>query len=285
MLGCEVARMLATVPGVEVLRSSRALRRGWVELDAEGGAAAARSALGSVEPDLVVNCAGVLASELSPAGATELRRAVAVNALFPHDLGLAAEARGVRVVHVSTDAVFRAAAGRCFEDDEGYATDVYAATKRLGEPLLGNVVSLRCSFVGRLPDRRGGLLEWIAQHPPGAEVQGFVDQAWNGLTTAHVARVCAALAEPSFFERARAEGHVHHLFHDPPLTKHELLVLIAEAFGLELTVTPVSSGRATSRVLGTRYSVLREHLESGPSLVASLEELARRDPIRTRTYD
>ena len=272
MLGREVVRALRA-RGCEVVETGRRGDGGRLRFDAERDPA---TSLFADPVDLVVNCAAVLASEIDEAGVESVRRAETVNAAFPHALAAAAAAAGARLVHISTDAVFRADAGRCLEDDERWADDVYGSTKRRGEPDAANALSLRCSFIGRDPQRRRGLLEWLLAQPGGAAVDGFVDQAWNGLASGQVAAVCAALADEALFARARAESPVHHVFEDPPLTKHELVELCVRTFGLPLTVVPRESGRPSSRVLGTRHAALAECLQSVPARAGTLAALAER---------
>jgi len=263
MLGREVAAACEAA-GHDTIRTSRARREGWLAFDVE------RDDIATViaDADLVVNCAAVLAAD----AARDPVLAHTVNARFPRRLAAA----GARTVHISTDAVFSDDAGRCFEDDPPNADDPYGASKREGEPDAANAITIRCSFVGLDPQRRRGLVEWLLATDTGAEVDGFVDQAWNGLVSTQVARVCVALADTKTFKNARTEARVHHLFEDPTLTKHELVEQVVAAFALPLTVLPSTSGRAMSRVLGTRYHVLREHLESGPGRAASLAQLAQR---------
>jgi dTDP-4-dehydrorhamnose reductase len=279
MLGRAVAAAAAGVPGIQVVRSSREPLPGWVQFDAEAGAQATEQLLNAVGPiDLIVNCAGVLSSDIDPLNTSDLFRAERVNADFPRELALAALARGTHLVHVSTDAVFRDDAGRCLEDDESFAGDTYGSTKRRGEPTLENALTLRCSFVGRDPTRRRGLIEWLLARPRGEEVAGFVDQTWNGLTTSQVAAVAQGLLDAQLFERARREGPVHHLFEDPALSKYDLLVLCCETFGLDVTLVPAASGRPVNRVLGSRHTVLAACLESAPPRAVSLEAIAARHP-------
>jgi dTDP-4-dehydrorhamnose reductase len=257
------------------VRAGRTPAPDWIRFDAERDAV---HDLFSVPVAVVVNCAGVLASEIDSSDRASVRRAEAVNARFPHELARAALAADARLIHVSTDAVFARHAGRCLEDNALFADDVYATTKRHGEPELDNSLSLRVSFVGVDPARRRGLVEWLRAHPVGSRVEGFVDQVWNGLVTTQVAGVCASLLDPSLFTAARREGPVHHLFEDPPLTKRDVLVLCAGAFGLDLTIVPVESGNPSTRILGTRYAVLCSCLESAPPRNLALESLARREP-------
>jgi hypothetical protein len=120
------------------------------------------------------------------------------------------------------------------------------------------------------------LLEWLRRQPAETVVEGYVDQIWNGLASLQLAGTCAALADRELFERARAEGAVHHLFEDPPISKYELLVLCARTFDVAVSITPATSGRPSTRVLGTRHRVLAEQLESLPLRAAALEALAER---------
>jgi dTDP-4-dehydrorhamnose reductase len=223
--------------------------------------------------DLVVNCAAVLAADLAGGDPATALAAEELNARFPHRLAAAAAAHGARLVHVSTDAVFRDDAGACTEEDDRFATDVYGGTKRRGEPNTPGTLVVRCSLVGRDPARHRGLAELVLAAPDGGVLSGYVDQFWNGLAATQVAAVCAALADPGLFTRARVEGPVHHLFEDPPLTKHELLLSLAAAAGKHVDVKPVISGRPVTRVLSTVRSVLRECLESVPARSAALAEL------------
>ena len=163
---------------------------------------------------------------------------------------------------------------RAVAGDEGarhFADDVYALTKRQGEPTTENAVTLRCSFVGRDPVRKRGLVEWVLGQPRGMEVAGFVDQAWNGLSSAQVAAVCVDLVDRELLKHAQMrEGGVHHLYEDPPLTKHDLVVLLIHLFRPDLVPVPTESGRPVTRLLATRNVCLRERLESHPPRAESL---------------
>lgn len=281
MLGREVADAAARADVSEVVRTTRGDIPGWLRFNAEEGRPATERLLedaGSL--DLVVNCAGVLASEIDADDEASVRRAERVNAEFPHELADVTRDRGTRIVHISTDAVFRDDAGVSYEDDLSFSDEVYGTTKRRGEPSATNALSLRCSFVGRDPTRRRGLLEWLLAQPPGAEISGFDDQTWNGLTTTQVAAVTERLLDPALFDRARGEGPVHHLFEDPPVTKHELVELCARSFRLEVAVVPRPSGRPVTRTLASRHAALRQCLESGPPRAVSLEAIAARHPHR-----
>jgi dTDP-4-dehydrorhamnose reductase len=271
LLGREVV-IQAQARGDDVLCAGRLARPGWLRFDAQVDDPAELFAHAEVE--FVVNCAGVLASEIEQHA--NRAAAQALNAQFPHALAAAAETLGARLVHISTDAVFAADSGRCLEAHVPTASDVYGRTKLAGEPAAENALTLRCTFVGLDPERRRGLLEWLLSRPPGAQVDGFLDHAWNGLTSPQVAAVCAALADPELFRRARGEGGVHHVFEDPAISKHELLTRCARSFKSGVSVIPRESGSPVTRTLGTTYFTLAECLQCVPPRAQSLELLADR---------
>src|SRR5712671_1516492 len=101
LLGREVV-IQAQARGDDVLRAGRLTRPGWLRFDARRDDPA--ELLAQAEGEFVVNCAGVLASEIDEHA--NVAAAEAVNAQFPHALAAAAETLGARLVHISTDAVF-----------------------------------------------------------------------------------------------------------------------------------------------------------------------------------
>ncbi|MFZ5769723.1 MAG: SDR family oxidoreductase [Bacillota bacterium] len=64
---------------------------------------AVREAIGSLKPDLVVNCAAYTDVDRAE---SEPDVAMAVNGLGPRNLALACEAQGATLMHISTDYVF-----------------------------------------------------------------------------------------------------------------------------------------------------------------------------------
>jgi dTDP-4-dehydrorhamnose reductase len=270
LLGREVVSA-ARERGMSVIPTSRTEQPGWLRFDAERDDPA--DVFREHPVDLVVNCAAILASEIDEAG---FEQAGAVNARFPHALAKATAAAGTNLVHVSTDAVFAAEAGRAFEDTEPSPADVYGRTKLAGEPVSPAAITLRTTFVGLDPERHRGLLEWLLAQPRGSVVNGYVDHAWNGLASTQIAAVCVALADAELFRRARAEGGVHHLFEDPVISKHDLLAYCAHSFDTGVSVAPRESGSPVTRALGTKHVTLAECLQCVPPRARSLELLADR---------
>jgi len=108
-----------------------------------------------------------------------------------------------------------------------------------------------------------GLIEWVLRSPEGAELTGFDDQYWNGVTTNQFAELCRRIIHSGAFDRLRAISGVHHFCPNPPITKHDLLCVIRAAAGRGLTIRRGQSGSPSRRILGTVYSAVPELFPQG----------------------
>ena len=112
-------------PGVQVVALSRA------DVDLADADAVARAVGEAGKVDLVLNAAAYTAVDKAE---SEPELAYAVNARAPRAMARACQARGVPLVHVSTDMVFSGAkAGAYVEDDAVGPLHVYGASKLAGE--------------------------------------------------------------------------------------------------------------------------------------------------------
>jgi dTDP-4-dehydrorhamnose reductase len=223
----------------------------------------------------VINAIGVLESGIDSADDGSITRAIAVNAEFPHRVSELAYEHGACVLHVSTDAVFARAASRVSEDDAPAPEGIYALTKLLGESPARHVLNLRASIIGPDPARHRGLWAWLASQPAHARISGYTDQLWNGVTTSQFAALCAKLSRRETFDSVRKGGAVAHVCSQPPLTKGQLLALMAEQLRPDITVTPVASGKPVTRVLETRRGAISALLPRDAAWPAAIAEAQR----------
>src|SRR6516162_4452641 len=140
MLGHAAYRCFAAAPGVEAyatLRGDSARRHfspelqpglvpGVDALDSDGLTAV----LARLRPEAVVNCIGIV-KQLSQS--RDPLVTLPVNALFPHRLARLCALLGARLVHISTDCVFRGSRGGYTEQDPADPDDLYGRSKLLGE--------------------------------------------------------------------------------------------------------------------------------------------------------
>jgi len=252
MLGHAVYGVLSAMDGLDVhgtIRSSAhrdlfpaALRQGLIAgidaLDADCMA----GLLAAQRPEVVVNCAGMV-KQL--AGADDALSVLPINALLPHRLSRLCALSHARLIHVSTDCVFSGLRGAYAEADVPDPADLYGRSKLLGEVDAPHAITLRTSIIGRELAGGHGLVEWfLAQR---GAVRGFTQAIFSGLTTDAFADAIAAHVLPA----PRLHG-VWHLAAEP-ITKHDLLLLLREAYGHAVEILPDGGVRIDRSLDGGRF--------------------------------
>jgi dTDP-4-dehydrorhamnose reductase len=226
--------------------------------------ASIEAALDRTGAEVVVNCIGVVKQD--PAAADPVATILA-NALLPHQLAAACSARGVRLIHVSTDCVFSGRKGGYREDDTPDPEELYGRSKLLGEPNGSGVLTLRTSMIGRELGRHNGLLEWFLSQ--GGQVRGFTGARFTGPTTPVLARAICDVIE----RHPRLEGVWH--FGAEPITKHDLLVLLRDAFGIEVEIVPDPEVEVDRTLNSSRFRAATGWAPpSWPEMVAELAGVA-----------
>jgi dTDP-4-dehydrorhamnose reductase len=180
------------------------------------------------KPEVVVNAIGIVKQVPT---AKNLEDVLAVNAIFPHHLETACERTNSRLIHISTDCVFRGRKGNYKESDEPDAMDLYGRSKQIGEVVAKNCLTIRTSILGRELGTSHGLLEWFLAQS-GKTVAGFTEAIFSGFPTIVLAGIIADVID----KHCDLEG----LFHvaSEPLSKYDLLCLIRDRFKLNIKVEP-----------------------------------------------
>jgi len=178
-------------------------------------------------PDVLINCVG-LVKQL--AEADDPLQALPINSLLPHRLARLCALSGARLVHVSTDCVFSGAKGMYREEDAADAQDLYGRSKHLGEVDYPNAITLRTSIIGHELASAHGLVGWFLAQS--GAVRGFTRAVFSGLPTVELARVIRDHVLP--------HPELHGLYHvsAEPISKYELLCLVAEVYGKQIDILP-----------------------------------------------
>jgi len=129
------------------------------------------------QPDVILHCAAMANvddCEKRPADAER------INAVLPGELASAAKKHDVKLVHISTDAVFDGQQGNYSENDEPNPISVYTRTKRDGESnVLGinpDALVARVNFYGWSISGTRSLAEFFVYNlAAGKTVNGFTD--------------------------------------------------------------------------------------------------------------
>lgn len=181
-----------------------------------------------VRPDWIINCTSV-----ARALHRDVDRMLGIYALLPQRLALACRLAGARLLQVSSDGVFSGNRGAYTEDDQPDATDLYGLAKRLGETRDPHTVTIRTSMLGHELASRGGLLEWFLSQEE--RCRCYTRAIFCGLPT----HVLAAVMRDYILPRADLGG-VYHVG-SPPISKFDLLTLVAAQYGKRIAIEPDDS--------------------------------------------
>ncbi|MFD7615537.1 SDR family oxidoreductase [Streptomyces sp. NPDC059802] len=253
-VGHSTAATFATKPG-------DASRAGWYHLDLRD-VGRLEAVVDEADPHLIINA--------SSGGADW-----AITATGPVRLAMIAARRGIRMVQVSTDAVFSGVAVHYGESALPDPTTPYGAAKAAAET---GVLAVHSAAVVARPSLILGNGRSEHERLVHELVDGTVDGALftdDVRCPVHVADLAAALWE---LAESDAAG-VRHLAGPDAVSRHELGVLIAERDGLDAARIPAGlraesalpgpvdvrlDSQATQRQLHTRLRGAREFLRSGP---------------------
>ncbi|HTU99452.1 MAG TPA: SDR family oxidoreductase [Luteitalea sp.] len=224
--------------------------------------ASAETALDRVSPKVVVNCIGLV--KQLPEGKLPVPTLM-INALFPQRLAELCRARHIRLIHVSTDCVFSGNAGPYTEQSSPDADDFYGRTKLLGEVAAPGCLTLRTSIIGRELRSAHALVDWFLLQA-GRQVQGYRHALFTGLTTVELSRAILRVVD----DFPALEG-LYQVASDP-VSKFDLLHLLARHYGTSVTIEPADEPRIDRRLDGTRFRTATGYV--APSWDTMIAELA-----------
>lgn len=253
MLGHKLAHELGADGGLEVHATVRRPPapefaapgvRYHAGVDLSAGSAAIAPVLRALAPDVVVNAVGAIKQKDLYAAMDETWL---LNASLPHLLALLNPNPAGRVVHFSTDCVFRGDRGGYAEADAPDALDLYGRSKACGEMDYGPHLTLRTSIVGWETGGHLGLLSWFLGQPRGSELRGYTHAVYSGLPTATLSRTVRELVTG----RPELRGMYH--VASQPITKFDLLERLNRALGLGHRLVPDDSLRMDRSLDDTRF--------------------------------
>jgi dTDP-4-dehydrorhamnose reductase len=221
-------------------------------------------------PDVVINCIGVIKQDprVQDPVAT-----ITVNSLFPHRLSRECAEAGARLIHVSTDCVFSGENGRYTEASAADPGDLYGRSKLLGEVTAPALV-LRTSIIGHELTGHRSLVDWFLASA--GTVRGFTRAIYSGITTFEFARLLAEVVIP----RPELTGLVH--VAADPITKHDLLCLIAEEYDWPGEIVPDDQFSCDRSMTAARLLGLTGYRPPDwPTMVLEMRESAQRWGLRT----
>jgi dTDP-4-dehydrorhamnose reductase len=205
------------------------------------------SLIDSIRPDWLVNCAALTNLELCEEQ-PDLSRIL--NTELPGQLAESCAKKGIRFVHISTDAVFDGAKTEIYtEEDEPNPRGVYSQTKLDGERAVQEAnpqaIIARVNFYGWSLSGKHSLAEFFFNNlSTGKSVSGFTDIIFCPILVQYTARLILDMLEKELCG-------LYHVVGVQPMSKYQFGVEVARKFGLrENLIEPKS-------VLSSRLTVRR----------------------------
>ena len=185
------------------------------------------NAFAVTKPAVVINCVGLI-KQL--AIAEDPLQAIPINALLPHKLAQICAVAGARLIHMSTDCVFSGSKGGYVEADISDALDLYGKSKFLGEVDYPHALTLRTSIIGHELNSKLALVNWFLSQTN--ECNGFTKAIFSGFPTVALAQLIRDVVIP--------KPELNGLYHiaTTPITKFDLISLIAEVYGKKIKIIP-----------------------------------------------
>jgi len=198
-----------------------------------------------LEPEGIIHCAAMANIDACEKDPYQAER---INAEVPGEIARICQSRGIRMVHLSTDAVFDGSRGGYLETDATNPLSIYAQTKLQGEQSVlkadPDAVVARVNFYGWSLTGKRSLAEFFYYNlSAGKAVNGFTDVEFCPLFVNHLADVLMLLLEGNF-------SRIYHVVNPISLTKYEFGCRIADVFGFDKgLIKPVSvlDGGLTAR--------------------------------------
>lgn len=260
MLGYMVKNILSKDSKINIISTSRKKTKGGFIFDIKEGIIGLEKIFENQKQiDFVINCTGVLNNEIYEGNLSSKENAIIVNSLFPVQLGILAEKYETKVIQISTDGVFAIDSKVCTEQTLSNCNDIYGKTKYLGEIESANYLNIRCSIIGPSPYRKRGLFEWVVNQPKNANLNGFSNQRWNGVTTLQYASLIHEIIKNDYFRILKEQSSTHHFCPNITLSKYDLLILLKEIFRPDLNIISLAAREnAIERELQSNYNTLGE---------------------------
>ena len=223
--------------------------------------------------DVVVNCAGLIKHKIDANSLTSINDLIKINSLFPLELSKLSHKLNFKIIQPATDCVYSGLKGNYSETDTKDPLDLYGYSKVLGEHIDKNLLTLRCSLIGRELSSNFEFLEWVLSHSPLNPPNGFTNNYWNGITTLAFAKLVSGLIEGEKF----TPGTFHVLPKDS-VSKFELAKVISIDFGMTDTeITQSQSPKAINRTLATNFEQFNSDLwkAAGYNKVPTISEMVK----------
>jgi dTDP-4-dehydrorhamnose reductase len=226
------------------------------------------------QPEIIIHCAAMTDVDRCEAYPEQALR---VNSHLPGLIAKIAARNGIRLLHISTDAVFDGESGSYCEDDRPQPVNVYARTKYEGELCVAeaypDALVARVNFYGWSWQGRRSLAEWFYNNlSAGKSIPGFTDLIFCPLLVNDLIDILFKMLDRPLYG-------LFHVVSSEGQSKFEFGRMLAREFGFaEELIQPASYLSANMRAPRSKVLTLscaRLAHELGEELPAQLPALQR----------
>ena len=241
------------------------------------------SLLDRIQPEVIIHCAAMANIDQCESNQD---LAFQINALLPEKMALAARRLGIRLVHISTDAVFDGQRGNYHETDQTNPLSVYALTKLQGEQRVADTypeaIISRVNFYGWSLTGKRSLGEFFYTNlKSGARVKGFTDVYFCPLEVTYLIELLMKMVQGGI-------SGLYHVVSSQAISKYDFGCNIADQFGFDKTlISPASwkdSGLIAARSPNLTLDVSKLTRSLGENLPEQQPGLARFRSQATQGY-
>ncbi|MDR2085171.1 MAG: sugar nucleotide-binding protein [Bacteroidales bacterium] len=168
--------------------------------------------------DVIINCIGLL----NQIAEQNQAKAVYLNSYLPHLICDTLRDKKTKLIHMSTDCVFKGNTGPYFENSLRDGLTFYDRSKALGEVEDNKNLTFRNSIIGPDMNEKGiGLFNWFMKQND--TISGYTGAIWTGVTTLTLAKA---------MEQAIKEDltGLYNLVNNESISKYGLMLLFNKYF-------------------------------------------------------
>ncbi|MDD3392670.1 MAG: sugar nucleotide-binding protein [Bacilli bacterium] len=176
-----------------------------------------KSTLEDIKPDIIINAIGILNDKSDE----NIAYTTYINTFIPKWLENYYKESKCKIIHLSTDCVFKGDKGSYSEDSLKDEENIYGISKNLGEINNKKDLTIRTSIIGpELKDGKG-LFDWFMRQKK--IVEGYTNVYWSGITTLELAHVIDLCIEKNI-------TGLYNICSKSKISKHGLLEIILSIF-------------------------------------------------------
>lgn len=182
-----------------------------------------RNTIKLLKPDVILNCVGVINKKIK---SIKEAKVIKINSLLPHYLDNLSAQFKFKLIHISTDCIFKGNKNFYNENSLSDVDNLYGLSKSAGEINNNRSLTIRTSIIGHELNSQNGLVDWFLSQKT---VFGFANVIYSGMTTNELSKI---------IENCILRYNLRGLYQvsSAPISKFDLLKLINNIYNSNINI-------------------------------------------------